>query len=451
MNRIAIVFLLIAWWLVGCTDDSSSGGGHLAILSKSINGAQLVDGLEGLQVEAEVELVFSAALDVERFTSSLSLEAGGQTVAYDISFANAQSKVIITAMLEYDSEYELSIATRAIGANGESLKDPLAVKFNTTQDQVVRSLPPCTGSGCVETMKLSANGTEATFDFLSSYPIFLNEAHWEKLKYAVIVVHGQNRDADNYFGYLTNALKEANLQDSTVLIAPEFKSQATVGDGEFYWPSSNWREGQPSGNELRLSSFSLVDSLVSQLSDQSKFPILQKIVVTGHSSGGLFTHVYAASNSSENLHSEIKFEYVVANSQYFYYPDQLRYNEQGDSFYEPTDCVGYDFWPFGYSNATPYLDGVSHDMLNGQFAQRSITYFLGNNTSGDGALNTNSCSATLLGSSRYQRGENIFLFMEQYYSGIHNHKRRIVEGVGHDGSAMYQSDQFQTLITDLLN
>ena len=448
--KIGLMLMMIGCaTLIACGDQAPEPK-KLSIISATMNGAALVDGLSGVQVDSEFSLVFDASVDLGELKAHLSLETGGTMVPVEVSLSNAQSKALITADLIYAARYTLVLSKGEMGTNGESLQEAFVVNFSTAEDEIIRELAPCTNLSCLERLEIG-DQQPGGFDFYSSHPILLENARWETLRNAVIVVHGQNRDADNYFTYLTSALRNTELQNSTVLVAPWFKGESEADDQDFYWSTSNWREGQASNNHLKISSFALVDSLIQTLGDKSRFPVLEKILVTGHSSGALFTHVYAGANFSESAHSTIDFEYVVANSQYLYYPSGYRYNEQTGTFFEPSDCAGYDFWPLGYESVPPYLTGLSQEAFNSQFSARKVVYFLGNNTSGDGALNTSDCSATLLGSTRYKRGENIFTFMNEYYPGMHAHTRSIVDEVGHDGQGMYLSQEFSTLLGEKLN
>jgi hypothetical protein len=314
-------------------------------------------------------------------------------------------------------------------------------------------MAPCSGTAaCLESTTLSVNTIDGKVDFYSNYPIYLENAEWEKLKYAVIVVHGQSRNADDYFSYLTATLADIGAQDSTILIAPHFKKEQD-SQQDLYWPtSSGWREGQVSSSDVKLSSFAVVDSLVDQLNNDDHFPLLEKIIVTGHSSGGLFTHLYGASNTSERDYPGKDFEYIVANSQYFYYPSDHRYDENSKAFYVPDNCTGFNFWPLGFLNGPAYLDAsLSEEEFNSQFINRNITYLLGNGAGADGSLNTTNCAATLLGTSRYQRGENIFTYMNTFFSDNHLHTKTIVNGVGHDGEGMYKSPEFSDLLLNKLH
>ncbi|MCB9317157.1 MAG: hypothetical protein H6569_13535 [Lewinellaceae bacterium] len=179
--------------------------------------------------------------------------------------------------------------------------------------------------------------------------------------------------------------------------------------------------------------------------------MLKNVVVTGHSSGALFTHAYAAANKSEPLYPDLDFTYVIANSQYFYYPDDVRYDENSGQFVVPTGCVAFNHWPLGFVNPPPYLTGVTEATVDQQIVGRKITYLLGtSDTVAGGTLNTTDCEAVLLGANRFKRGEHIFSLLETNYPGVHNSQKVLVPGVGHDAQGMYQSAVFRGLLGGLL-
>ncbi len=446
-----VILLIVTIFLCSC-DNEENVAPTMEILSSTVNGRTLEDGMTDVEVSAEISIVFSSPIDPARLNNALTLQESSGTVPdFTIRYENAQSKLVLSTTLDYATSYEFSIDNISLGTQNEVLDAPFSVQFTTLEDGTVHSLPPCTGTGdCLFTKTISVGSQAASFAYYGSHPLYLEDAHWDKLKYAIIVIHGQNRDADNYFSVLTSSLAAVGMQDSTILISPEFRASAD-GPDDVYWPSvQGWREGQLSGSSAKISSFALIDSLITRLNDQSKFPEMKKIIVTGHSSGGLFTHLYAASNEVENKFELTDFEYITANSQYFYYPSGQRFNEQTQEFYEPDHCIGYDFWPFGFNNVPAYLNGISEAEYNARFVSRNITYLLGNGTGSDGTLNTTDCDAVLLGSTRFNRGENIHRFMDTYYQGENAHGKTIVEGIGHDGNRMYQSAEFKELISNIL-
>ncbi len=451
--RAALPLLSAVILLFACSKEEVAER-PLSLLSASVNGIALVEGTVNVPVDATFELAFSAALDVDRFESAFSLSSSAGTVPVDFSYTNASSKAVIsTAGLENNTAYRLKVQAVALGQNGEMLDKEIALNFTTIAGGEVTEMEPCTSPGpaCLRTALITNGaGAGAGFEFYSSYPPYLEDARWVNLKNAIIAVHGQNRDADNYFSYMMSVLRSEGLEDNTILIAPFFEGDG--GGGDLYWNTSAWREGQRSSDASRISSFEVMDQLIARLADKAHFPVLEKVVLTGHSSGGLFTHAYAAANASEALYPEAEFHYIVANSQYFYYPDDVRYDENTGQFAEPAGCPAFNFWPLGFVNPPEYLSGVGEEVVDQQLIRRKVTYLLGSSdTVTSGTLNTSDCEAVLLGSNRFKRGEHIFSLMESRHNGVHNHRKVVVDGVGHDAQAMYQSSAFRSLLREIFN
>ena len=436
--------------LSGCGSSDPDPQKNITVLSASINGGNFVSGMENVPVELEVVLVFSNALNQVAFESELTL-SGSSLIPYDVAYTNGGTKATITADLDYDTNYTLAIGNGVIGMGEERLLSPLNYQFTTSMDDVIRSMAPCTSTGdCLQSIDLQGSEGPGAFEFYGNYPIYEENAVWENLTQAVIVIHGASHNADDYYTYLTNSLRAESLDESTVLISPYFRNTSTGSNEDFYWAGVNYRDGDESSNSNKMSSFKVMDELINQLADKEHFPVLQKIIITGQSSGGRFIHLYAPSNISENNHPEISFEYIVSESQYFYYPDGQRVDESSNQLYTPESCVGYDIWPFGYNIVPPYLAATDQATFNDQFVNRSIHYLLGSGSGSDPTFNTTDCGATLLGSSRYQRGKNMLQYMELAYPEIHNHKKTEVPGVAHNGSQIYQSVEFKSLLKQLL-
>ena len=295
-----------------------------------------------------------------------------------------------------------------------------------------------------------AGGQEATFPYYSSLSFNNNADAYESVEMAFIVIHGANRNADDYFNFVMSSLLDEDLAEKVLVVAPEFLEN---GDSDrLYWRSRGWREGQVASGPLAISSFSVIDSLSGQVLRNGHFPNLKKLVITGHSSGGLFTHVYSASNSIESQNPTVDFDYIIANSQYFYYPDGRRVKDNGNnkSLYQPQNCSGYDIWPTGFRFAPNHLPVMNRTNFNQRFKDRSLIYLLGDLEESDPSLNTSDCYATLLGSTRFDRGKNMLEYMRLVYGDEHGHQEITVSGVGHDALGMYMSLEFRNLVKDLL-
>ena len=438
----ALIFIGI---LTSCSNDDDSLD-NLQVYSADLNGSNFDEGLTEVPLSGTIEIAFSHILNSEDFAEALSFSDSQTDANYTISLGNAGSKAIISySGLNPGSNYTISVNAGAFGNNGESLNSGFSRSFTTTIE-VEETKTPCTSASeeCMERIEVTENGS---FEFYSSFDIISDSDYvWEDIQEVVFVIHGQNRDADEYFRYMTNAVGDMGKLENTLVISPYFKDEANASDGELFW-DTNWREGANSANsDLDVSSFSVLDSLVDYLADTEKFPNLAEIKFAGHSSGAAMVQHYAIVNTSETNYTAYDFQYVVANNQYFYYPDGRRYDETNGEFYTPADCTGYDFWPYGYETAPAYVNGMSQEELLQQQISRNTIYLLGtDDTQTEGTLNTTDCAAVLLGSNRLERGRNIFNYFETFYAD-NNQEKIEVPNVGHDANAMFNSDEFKNIL-----
>lgn len=439
--------LLLGLILSACEEESPDLS--LELLGANINGIPLVDGTINVNQTVSLQFTFSKALNANSFESAFSLRSNqGLVNGLSFSYTSASSTVTVEANLEAKTVYTVSLSTVPIGQNQEILNQSINLSFTTVEGGgIITELPPCLSASNDCFRSLSVNntaGASGNFDFYSTYPLDLDNARWEKLSRAVIVVHGQNRNADDYFNYMTTSLRQENLENETIIIAPFFKAPNDAQTGDLSWSSSDWREGQNSDSNAQISSFTVLDQILAILGDTTHFPVLEKILITGHSSGGLYTHAYAAANISEPQYAHLDFRYVVANSQYFYYPEDLRFDSSTGQYIAVTNCARYNNWPLGFVNPPPYLSGVNEAQIDQQIIERKVTYLLGtNDVVTTGTLNTNDCEAVLLGENRFLRGQYIFNFIKDNYPSSPA-ERVDVDGVGHNAQSMYQSAAFKT-------
>src|SRR5438045_2127953 len=136
------------------------------------------------------------------------------------------------------------------------------------------------------------------------YRTYALETKNEKITRALIVVHGQGRDADNYFRTALAAGFLANAFDDTIIIAPRFASndgrgcRDTLAADEISWSCSgdSWRSGGVATSNRKLTSYDFMDEILRQLSRKAVFPNLKGIVLTGHSAGGQYVTRYEMAN-----------------------------------------------------------------------------------------------------------------------------------------------------------
>ena len=451
-DRKIILFYFLAL-IFSCSKDSGSDVEVESINLISVydnSGAIINDGDENISTNLVLRLIFSKVISITSFENTFNINPSVPENNISFDYKSSNTVVEITLNLEYNTNYNISLQGN-IGNNGEQLSQPFNLNFKTQVDDTIYYRPPCTSiADCKRSVLISKESVQGNFDFYSNYDIYEDKAKWENLKKAVIVIHGGSFNADDYFGHLTSTFLDLGLSNSTVLISPHFKSEAENSD-DLYWRPYIYRDGKLSGSQLKISSFEVLDIIIDRLSNKEFFPVLDEIIVTGTSSGGRMTHTYAAANRSESKYSSINFEYIVSNSQYFYYPNSERINEQTNNLYSPSGCSGMNNWPFGYQNVPEYINVLDKESFDNIFVNRSVTYLNGNGNYENGDINTDNCEYVLLGSTRFKRGENMFRYMNLKYNDNHNHKRVIVDGVSHNGRRMYQSSEFKSLLTQLFN
>ena len=320
-----------------------------------------------------------------------------------------------------------------------SLMAQLALGFGANA-QVLSSTCESTYK-CTSVYKLS-NGEK-----LELYSNYRLDQHNANLNKVLFVIHGMTRNAKATRDSMSRAIGSRNAK--TLIIAPLFKAVSAGDTSTTYpldhaeWTSDGWNIGNNTINKTgktRLSSYSVMDHLISSYSASSYFPGIKSATLAGHSAGGQFTQRYAlaAKGSPANL------VYVVVNPGTLAYLNAYRPSGSVNtpSFSIPRDCSGYDNYKYGLTNknSTPYLQSMSNQQLITQYLARNVTYLIGqDDIYHDEGLNT-SCKAQKQGDNRYERSKYFFAHLNKYFA---NNRHRLFEvpNVGHSSSGMYGSEQ----------
>src|SRR5437763_10031002 len=183
---------------------------------------------------------------------------------------------------------------------------------------------PCTKAApdCTHWINLGDDSRSLVY---STYPL---DKKNERIVRALIVVHGQGRDADNYFRTSLAATFLANAFSDTIVISPRFASNNSTGcrdtlaANEINWPcgGDSWRSGGTAPNNPKLTSYDFMDEIVRDLANKNNFPNLKAIVISGHSAGGQFATRYEMANQVHESIS-IPITYVVSNPSSYSYLD----------------------------------------------------------------------------------------------------------------------------------
>jgi len=203
----------------------------------------------------------------------------------------------------------------------------------------------------------------------------------------LVVVHGANRNADDYFCTATAAVERYRQRrqgeasparssnddgdDDVLVVAPRFvgagdRDVASLDNGgtAMRWNDTAdgagpWRYGDQAAvprhdetsaeSAARYSSFRALDLLVSHVSRALRSRGLRRIVVVGHSSGGQLVHRWSLLTPAWN-DPTVEFRGVVANPSSYAYLTPYRFLDGRWGIPNPTaaiNCPKYDRWEWG--------------------------------------------------------------------------------------------------------
>jgi hypothetical protein len=279
----------------------------------------------------------------------------------------------------------------------------------------------------------------------------------EKIRRALVTVHGASRDADNYFRTATAAALLADALEDTIIIAPHFASNSGSVSGacrdqletdEVNWPcgGNSWRSGGTAANNDGITSFDFADEILRRLARKDIFPNLKIIVVAGHSAGGQFVTRYEMANKVHDSLG-VQISYLIANPSSYAYLDSTRPAADGKTFgpfADARNCTTYDQWPYGLQHRTGYVAMVSEDSLKKQLTARPVTYLVGElDVLPLGGFDS-SCPAMAQGPTRLARGRAFAAYVNAKYGG--QQKALIIPLCGHNGRCMFTAEMALPLL-----
>jgi hypothetical protein len=292
----------------------------------------------------------------------------------------------------------------------------------------------------------------------------------EAVTRALVVVHGQGRDADVYFRTAIAGAFLAGALDNTLVVAPRFASRDgrcrdRLEADELNWgcigPQS-WRNGGAALGNADVTSFELVDAVVQRLARKEVFPNLRRLVVAGPSAGGQYAARYAMANQAHER-SGVVTAYVVANPSSYTYPDGLRPTRSAlpprvaalppgyqappprktpapfVPFADASNCTTFDDWPYGLQRRSGYSARFSPEQLVKQLVERRTTFLLGAQDILPVSGFDSSCPAMAQGPTRLARG----LAYAKHVNETHGaqHATLVIAACGHSARCMFTSDR----------
>ncbi|THZ38116.1 hypothetical protein D6C90_06505 [Aureobasidium pullulans] len=253
-----------------------------------------------------------------------------------------------------------------------------------------------------------------------------------KIKRAVIIVHGLNRDAATYMSNMLSALSQvtsdSNInQDSVVINAPSFpngddknasypywdyppgaKKKASGGaqswSNALVWKGSQWAGGgtnQYPVKNTNVSSYDVLDQLIQYYSDKSIFPNVNQVVIAGHSLGAQTVQRYATVGKPlSSMGVSVPVTYWIAN------PNSLVWLNSSRPL-SSASCAGYDDWRDGLNAYADYpsiyntglvASGTSAVLAN--YQSKNKAYARGTLDMGD---DSSGCAPFTTGGNRHER------------------------------------------------
>lgn len=277
----------------------------------------------------------------------------------------------------------------------------------------------------------------------------------------LVVVHGRQRNAGDYFSSALVAAREAGVLERTLVVSLRFASddgrrcRDSLAADELSWGCSgpeSWRNGGAAAGHPDIASYDVLDGLLRMLARRRAFPRLERIVVAGHSAGGQYVARYAMANRiHEGL--AVPVRYVVANPSSYTYLDDHRPTGAGATgtstggFARPAQaqgCPEFDRWPYGLSKRAGYVAGMPEERLRRQAATRPIVFLLGGrDTEPDAGFDT-SCAAMLQGASRLARGTEFARALAERHGA--RHEVRLVPACGHSAGCMFRAREARDVL-----
>ena len=270
----------------------------------------------------------------------------------------------------------------------------------------------------------------------------------ENITRALIVIHGTNRDADNYFRTSLAAAFLAGGLEDTAVIVPKIASHErgcndTLAQNEVNYScgGDSWRSGGVSNSSDKITSFDFVDEIMKKLASKKAFPNLKHIVLAGHSAGGQYVNRYEMANKIHETLG-VPISYVVSNPSSYAYLDNTRPAGENAATFRPygdgRNCTTYNHWPYGLDGKTGYAARSTDEELKKQLASRPTVYLLGEIDILPLGGFDSSCPAMAQGPTRRARGEAFGKYVAEKVGA--KHQVTVVSLCGHNARCMFTSE-----------
>ena len=261
----------------------------------------------------------------------------------------------------------------------------------------------------------------------------------QNVRVAVLFIHGTKRDSENYFDRVVHAAEVAGAAEKTVILVPQFSIEEEAAANQLFWSQAGWKQGDLAQNarkEFKISSFDVVDELLSKLTTSKAFPNLERISVIGHSAGGQFVNRYVCAADLAKAHG-IQVQFVIMNPSTYLYLDGQRFcdgqclNESDLKEVAPE----YNNYRYGLEGLNTKMNQIGKDAIAERMVTRRCYYFGGTADTLEAYLDV-TLPAMQQGVNRYERFKNYRAYVESFHDKRwkQNSSFREIPHVGHSSA-----------------
>ncbi len=303
---------------------------------------------------------------------------------------------------------------------------------------------------CPLVFDIHKNGGTQSIRYAANHPLNILDTN---INTVLVYIHGINRNGLDYFEYGEDAVKLAKQKKKTLLVAPQYADESDLdyyhlNNTFLYWKKTEWKDGYTSisdnnrPQEVKISSYEIMDSLLNNILTSNKFPNIKMVVVAGHSAGGQFVQRYSATTPMPDLFTAAKFRFIVMDPSSYMYPDGKRpAGNNNFSIPDTTGCPTYNYYPKGLEKLNTYAKAMGTNNIFHNIMRRDIIILLGEKDvkTDDPNLDV-TCAATLQGPFRLQRGLNYMAYLATFPEYGNKKSFNVVPDSGHNGDKMINSD-----------
>ena len=275
IKKITMCFIIplgfLSALLVGCGDDDDTVivDNNLIVMVKTINDVKFDSGIENVNVNATIEIIFSHTLNIDLISSSLTLSSDSGMLDYSLVFSNTNSTIILTpsSAFEYETAYTLMLPAGDYTLEGKSFEQPLVLTFTTaafvppvlslssdvseleedgSTATITASLDKVSQEDITATIVLGGTATETLdYNVTGNLNITIPAGNLSTSISLTSILDGENEGDETIVFSLSNVVNATNSsQELTILIKEQLPAISLKGVMALTWDGSGGNDGK---------------------------------------------------------------------------------------------------------------------------------------------------------------------------------------------------------------